>query len=178
MRRLLLLAPVVVALGACGGRERTPALAPVKLTLTEPSDRARVDDRTVVVRGAVEPASARVRVDGVEAEVRGGEFSATVTLSGGANVIDVQAAAPRHPAAMTAVRITRLVPVSVPDLDDYPVDEAVSALEALGLEADVRDSGLIDSIFPGDAHVCATTPGTGERVRVGTTVTLVTGKTC
>lgn len=180
MRRLLLLVPVAVAvaLGACGERERTPALAPVELRLSAPADGARVDDRTVLVRGAVVPASARVRVDGVEADVRGGSFSATVTLRGGGNVIDVQAAAPRHPAAMAAVRVTRLVPVEVPDLIGYPVDEAVDALEALGLEAEVRDAGLLDAILPGDPHVCTTSPGAQARVRVGTSVTVVAGKTC
>lgn len=178
--RRLLLGPLVLGLvlAACGERERTPALAPVKLTVHEPADLDEVEARTIAVRGAVAPPSARVLVDGAEAEVRGGEFSATVELRGGANVIDLQAAAPRHPAAMTAVRVTRLVPVAVPELEGYPPDDAVEALEGLGLSADVRDAGLLDAILPGTVGVCSTSPGAHARVRAGTTVVVLTAKSC
>lgn len=176
MRRLLLLVPIAVALGACGERERTPPLAPVELRLSAPADGLRVDERTVEVRGAVVPADARVRVDGVEADVRGGAFSATVTLRAGGNVIDVQAAASRHPAAMTAVRVTRLVGVEVPELAGYEAGDAVDALDALGLQADVQ-SGFLDSIL-GDGRVCGTSPEARTRVKAGTTITVIVGRTC
>lgn len=162
----------------CGKRERTPALAPVRLALTAPEDMAELDARTVTVTGTVTPASARVLVDGREASVRGGAFTAEVPLEGGANVIDVQASAPRHPAAFTAVRVTRLVPVAVPDLEGEAPADAADALEALGLQAEVRKINPIDFVLPGTPGVCGTDPGTGEKVRVGTVVTLLVQKSC
>jgi hypothetical protein len=173
-----LLVPVLVLAG-CGTQERSPALAPVRLTITAPSDLATVEDDVVEVAGEVVPRNARVRVAGAEAEVRGGAFSATVALEAGANVIDVQAAAPRHPAAMAAVRVTRLVPVEVPDLEDLAPEEAVAALEAIGLEAEVRDGGgLLDGLLPDDPTVCGTSPEAGEQVRVGTRVVVVIARGC
>ncbi|MEA2124491.1 MAG: hypothetical protein QOI80_1273 [Solirubrobacteraceae bacterium] len=176
--RLALGLIVVLGIAACGERERTPALAPVRVVLTSPTDLARVESRTVQVRGTVAPAGARVLVDGVEATVHGGEFSASVELEGGTNVIDVQAAAPRHPSAMTALRVTRLVPVRVPDLEGLTPDDAVEQLDALGLVADVHDGGLLDDILPGTVGVCGTEPPAGEKVRVGSTVTVLAQKSC
>lgn len=179
MRRPLLLGLLlVVGLSACGGRPRAPALAPVRLTLVSPADLASVEAHSITVSGTVVPAGARVLVAGREAEVVDGRFSAEVDLSGGANVIDVEAAAPRHPAAMTAVRVTRLVPVKIPDISGYPIDEAVSALERLGLHAAVKDSNVFDPILPGTRGVCGTDPPIGSRVRVGTTVTVDVQKSC
>jgi hypothetical protein len=179
MRRLrLLMLGLPLVLAGCGHRERTPALAPVRLALTAPRDLSRVESKHVTVDGTVAPPDARVLVDGAQADVREGSFSADVELEGGANVIDVQAAAPRHPAAMTAVRVTRLVPVTVPDLRGADPDTAVAQLKARGLVPAVHDSGLLDSIFPGSASVCDTDPPGGERVRVGSTVTVRTGKVC
>ena len=173
---LLLLALVVVA--GCGKRERTPPLAPVRLELTAPADLAEVDARTVAVAGRVVPADARVLVDGVEASVRGGAFSAEVALSAGANVIDVQAAAPRHPAAFAAVRITRLVPVAIPDLEGKSPADARDALEALGLGAETRNINPIDFLLPGTVGVCGTEPAADTKVRTGSTVTLLVQKSC
>jgi hypothetical protein len=130
------------------------------------------------VRGSVAPAGARVLVQGREAEVRGGQFSAEVDLEGGDNVIDVQAAAPRRPAAMSAVRITRLVPVRIPNVRGYPPEDAVAALEAVGLHADVRETGFLDQLLPGTPGVCGTDPAIGEKVRVGSTVTVAVQKSC
>ncbi len=173
---LLLLALATVA--GCGKRERTPALAPVRLVLTGPQDLAQVEARSVTVSGRVAPAGARVLVDGVQATVRGGSFTAEVSLSGGANVIDVQAAAPRHPAAFTAVRITRLVPVVVPKLEGLDPDDATDKLSDLGLKAEVRNINPIDFVLPGTVGVCGTEPGADAKVRVGTTVTLLVQKSC
>lgn len=173
----LLLLMVALAAG-CGKRKPTPALAPVRLELTAPADLAQVDARTVTVTGRVTPAAARVLVDGREATVRGGAFSAEVALSGGANVIDVQAAAPRHPAAFTAVRIVRLVPVAVPELEGLSVADATNALEALRLKAKVREINPIDFLLPGTVGVCGTEPAADAKLRTGTTVTLLVQKAC
>ncbi len=172
---LLLLAAV---LAGCGQRERTPPLSPVRLQLTAPDDLAEVDARTITVSGTVAPAESRVLVNGVEASVRGGAFTSSVSLEGGANVIDVQASAPRHPAAFAAVRVTRIVPVPVPDVDGLTVDDATERLEALGLEVEVRKINPIDVLLPGTVGVCGTDPGTDAKVRAGTTVTLLVQKSC
>lgn len=173
---ILLLAVVLPA--GCGKRERMPALAPVRIEVTAPADLARVDAPSVTVSGRVTPATARVLVDGVEASVRGGTFSADVPLSGGANVIDVQAAAPRHPAAFAAVRITRLVRIAVPGLEGLTPDAARGRLKTLGLRAKVREINPIDFVLPGTVGVCGTEPATGAEVRAGSTVTLLVQKSC
>lgn len=169
---------LLVALAGCGQRERTPPLAPVRLTVTSPEDLASVEARTITVSGTVAPRDARVLVDGAEATVRGGAFTATVALEGGANVIDVQASAPRHPAAFAAVRVTRLVPVKVPDVGGLSVDDATERLEALGLEVEVRKINPIDVLLPGTVGVCGTEPGEDAKARVGSTVTLLVQKSC
>jgi PASTA domain/Glucodextranase, domain B len=178
--RLLLLAPLVLALTACGSDARPePALSPVRLTVDGPLDPATVDDGTVAVHGRVFPDDAQVLVDGDEAGVDGGAFSATVTLAPGVNVVDVVAGAPRRRAAMTALRVTRRVPVAVPDLRGKEPDAAVAALERLGLRAKVtRSGGLLDELLPGALGVCGTTPDPGEKLRVGSTVEVEVAKAC
>ncbi len=171
---------LVLAAGfaGCGDRTRTPALPPVQLVLSAPADSSSVQARTVTVRGTVTPAGARVLVQGREADVVDGRFSAEVELAGGANVIDVAAAAPRRPAAMAALRVTRLVPVRIPDVEGWSPEDAVSELEALGLRADLRRTGFLDEFLPGSYGVCGTDPPTGTKVRVGTTVIMVVEKSC
>lgn len=179
MRRLVTLGVVAASLTACGGRQRVPAQPPVQLQLTSPSDLMSVQASRITVSGTVVPAGARVLVDGREAEVVDGRFSAEVDLDGGPNVIDVQAAAPRRPAAMTAVRVTRLVPVRIPDVTGYVPAEAVAALERLGLQAQVKDTNIFDPLIPlGTRGVCRTVPEAGSRVRVGSTVTVEVQKSC
>jgi beta-lactam-binding protein with PASTA domain len=108
-----------------------------------------------------------------------GDFTALVSLREGANVIDVQAGAPRRAAAMTALRVTRRALVAVPDLAGRSEHDATKALEDRGLVADVRSSGgLLDELLPGDPAVCRTDPDAGERVRVGTTVAVEVSKRC
>lgn len=178
MRPLLLLCLLPVLAG-CGEREREPALPAVRLTVSEPADAAELDASSVEVRGAVTPADARVRVNGADTEVVGGTFSADVALDAGANIIDIQAGAPRRPAAMAAVRVVRLVPVEVPDVIDLPVDDAVAELEGLGLEVDLEDAGgPFEGLFPGDEGVCYTDPEAGDEARAGTTVRVGTAKAC
>jgi Glucodextranase, domain B/PASTA domain len=178
MRRAPLGLLLVVALAGCGKRERTPALAPVRVALTAPEDLAEVEAPTVTVRGHVTPPGARVLVDGVEATQRGGEFSAEVDLRGGANLIDVQASAPRHPAAFAAVRVTRLVPVEVPKLEGLSPGDATERLQVLGLGAEVRKVNPIDFLLPGTVGVCGTEPEEGAKVRTGSSVTLLVQKSC
>lgn len=171
---------LVLALAGCGDRQRTPALEPVRVQLTAPEDLAEVESRTVTVRGRVRPASAEVLVDGVQATAIAGTgmFSAEVGLSRGANVIDVQAAAPRRAAAMAVLRVNRRVPIEVPDLTGDSVDDARDELAALGLEVDVREINPIDFVLPGEPGVCGTEPEEGVRVRAGTTVELLVQKSC
>jgi hypothetical protein len=185
-RRLLSLLPLafaaaaVAAVGGCGSDKPQRARAPVRLTVDAPLDAATVDRRSVEVSGRVWPEDAWVLVGGREAQVDGGAFSFVVDdLHAGANVIDVEAGAPSRGADMTAVRVTRRVPVEVPDLSGEAPDDAVAALKRLGLGGEVEQSGgLLDELLPGDPVVCETDPPAGERVRAGTTVTVRVSKRC
>lgn len=176
---LLALTPVLLATGCGEERRAAPPLAPVRLIVDGPTDATTVDADSVEVHGRVVPATARVLVDGAEADVRDGSFSMVVALDAGPNVIDLQAGAPRHPAAMTALRVVREVPVEIPQLEARAPDEAVQALEDLGLQAQVEsDGGLLDALIPGTEGVCATDPGPGELVRTGTVVRVGISKAC
>lgn len=109
----------------------------------------------------------------------GARFAATVELDEGENVIDVQAGAPRRPAAMTALRVTRLVLVEIPSLEGDEVADAVDELEGLDLVAEVEDlGGPLDAFFFDDDRVCATDPPAGEEVAAGTTVTAAVAGSC
>lgn len=170
---------LLLALAGCGAEQREPPRAPVRLEVAAPADLARVSDETVEVRGTVAPPDARVLVAGDEADVSGGEFTLTVALESGANVIDVQAAAPRRAAAMTALRVVRIVPVEIPELEGRPTEDAVAALEALGLEVKLSDAGaVLDDFFFGEEGVCATQPESGTEVLVGSTVIVAVAGAC
>jgi hypothetical protein len=179
VRRILPALVAILAVAGCGHRQRSPALAKVRVSLSTPADLSQVEHKTVTVQGRVVPPTARVLVDGVQADVRRGAFTASVTLAGGANLIDVQAAAPRHPAAMTVLRVTRVVPVAIPHLEGSDPDDAVKDLQGLGLHTRVhRNGGLLDELLPGDPTVCFTDPAAGTKVRVGTTVDIATARSC
>jgi hypothetical protein len=176
------LAAALVADG-CGGDDEPSAaraLRPVVLEVSAPSDAAVVRSDVVDVSGSVEPADAAVRVLGRPAQVSaGGSFTASVPLAPGANVIDVVATARGREAFMTAVRVTRDMPVVVPDLAGMRVEEAQERLEPLGLEFEVdRDGGLWEELLPGDPAVCDQEPPAGEEVRRGTTVRVIISKQC
>jgi glucodextranase-like protein/PASTA domain-containing protein len=178
---LLIVACLATAAG-CGGdgneRAQRP-LAPVKLNVNEPNDMAVVQSDTVEVQGTVEPAGATVRVLGDEAEVSGGTFRAQVTLDPGPNVIDVIATARGRGTAMTAFRVTRELPVEVPDLDGLQVQEVEDKLSEAGLRPQIdQRGGLIEELLPGEPAVCQQDPEPGTEVRRGTTVRVEVSKSC
>src|SRR5215218_3690388 len=141
-RSVLVVACLAAAAAGCGGdkepRAQRPAPA-VDLSVTAPNDMATVRAETVEVAGTVEPASADVLVLGQKAPVSGGgSFSATVSLEPGANVIDVMATAPGRGPALTAFRVTREVPVTVPDLDGMNAQEVEDTLTDAGLTPEIE----------------------------------------
>jgi len=183
VKSVLVIACLAAAAAGCGGSgekrvQRAPA--PVGLTVSAPGDQATVKAETVQVRGTVAPADAAVLVLGQRAAVSGGgTFTATVPLDPGTNVIDVMATASGRAAALTAFRVTREVPVIVPDLGGKSADDARKALGDLGLKATVDESGgLLEPLLPGAPAVCTQDPEAGAQVRRGATVHIVTSKSC
>jgi PASTA domain/Glucodextranase, domain B len=151
----------------------------VRLQVSAPADGALVRSGTVDVRGSVSPASADVIVLGRPALVSGGRFTVVVPLAPGVNVVDVAATAGRRRPAFAALRITRDVLVTVPDLDGVVEDDITARLQPLGLKADVqREGGILDVLRPGARAVCAQDPEGGTRVRRGSTLRIVVAKGC
>ena len=180
---VIVLACLATAAAGCGGDDQQQARRPdppVQLSVTSPADDSTVRSETVEVQGTVEPAGATVLVLGQKAPVSGGgSFSASVPLEPGANVIDVMATAGGRSPALTAFRVTREVPVSVPDLDGKSVDAVQTALGDLGLSAEIEQGGgLIEELLPGDPKVCEQDPEPGAQVRRGTKVHVVVSKSC
>lgn len=182
VRSALLAAGVATTAIGCGGSDDPPvqrALAPVVLEVAEPPDEAVVRTDSVQVRGTVSPAGAAVRVAGRVAEVDGGAFTASVALDPGANVIDVMATARGRAASLTALRVTRELPVEVPDLTGLGMEEAEKRLDEVGLRAEFDDGGgLFDGLLPGEPAVCEQDPEAGAEVRRGTVVTATVARQC
>jgi hypothetical protein len=183
MRPLLIatcLVPLVI--GGCGGDDDPRASRtqpPVELVVESPVDMDVVREEQVTVQGTVAPARADVQVLGRAAEVTGGRFTITVPVEPGANVIDVIATARGREPAMTAFRVTREVPVEVPDLDGLDADEVERALGDVGLRADVEEENdFLDDILGGEPQVCVQDPEPGTQVRRGTTVHVIVSKGC
>ena len=178
---LIILACLLTAAG-CGGDDNDRAqrpLVPVRLTVNVPNDMAVVQSDTVDVQGTVEPSGASVRVMGDAAEVSGGTFRAQVALDPGPNVIDVIATARGRGTAMTAFRVTRELPVQVPDLDGLTEQEVEDELSEAGLRPQVTvRGGLIEELLPGEPAVCEQDPEPGTEVRRGTTVRAELSKSC
>jgi PASTA domain/Glucodextranase, domain B len=176
------LAAALIAAGCGDGDDESRAarLPIVQMAVSAPSDLAVVREAHVTVKGTVAPARAEVRVLGTPAEVMGGRFTATVPLEPGANVIDVIAEASGREPAMTAVRVTREVTVTVPELVGASEGEARERLEEVGLKIDVLEEpgGFLDELLPGGASVCHQEPRPGQQVRRGTTVSVVISKGC
>jgi hypothetical protein len=170
------------ALTGCGAAGDDPPARPrerVQLTVTSPADGTVVRGGTVDVQGRVSPRSADVSVLGRPALVTGGRFTVVVPLAPGVNIVDVAASARNRRAAFAALRVTRDVLVTVPDLAGAVEADAVARVEALGLRADVsRTGGILDVLRSGERAVCAQEPERGARVRRGTTVRVVVSKSC
>ena len=173
-------AACAAALPGCG--EEPPPAPPterVRLQISGPADGSTLRRGTADVRGSVAPRSSAVTVLGRPALVTDGRFTVVVPLEPGVNVIDVIATAPRRVPAMTALRVTRDILVTVPALTGLLEDEVTPRLEALGLEVDVeRSGGLFDVLRSGEPRVCEQEPDAGTRVRRGREVLVVVAKRC
>ena len=170
---------LVLAAGCASGCGDSPDQRPVRLEITAPADTAVVNDGSVEVRGLVRPRAARVLVLGRPARVARGEFRAVVPLREGSNLIDVGASAPGAAPAWNALRVTREVLVTVPDLIGATRDDAVARLEALGLRVEVEEEGdLLDELLGGDWIVCASRPSADTGVPKGAGVHLIVAKGC
>jgi hypothetical protein len=171
---------VASVLGGCGADDPPPRpQKPVQLTISAPADTAVVEGASMLVRGTVSPPGARVRVQGRRARVSGGEFTSSVRLAQGANVIDVAATASGRAAALTAFRVTRQERVAVPDFLGLSVEDAEREAEELDLKLETeRGGGFLDSLVPRPLGVCQQSPGAGKRVLRGTTVHLLVARAC
>jgi hypothetical protein len=181
-RTLVAFTCLAAVVTGCGGNDNDRAqraLAPIQLDVNQPADNAVVQSESVEVRGTVEPAGATVRVLGDRADVSGGTFSAQVALEPGANVIDVIATARGRATAMTAFRVTRELPVEVPDLDGLEVAQLEEELSEAGLRPEISQrGGLIEELLPGEPAVCEQDPESGTEVKRGTTVRVEISKSC
>jgi|SRR5579884_1225456 len=179
--RSWLLAGVLFALlplAGCG-RASKPAPAPLRLTIDSPLAGATTLAPQVLVRGTVSSRTAAVLVGGRAAAVRGGSFGAWVSLRPGSNLIDVLAGAPHARAAMSAVRVYRELPVTVPDVSGQSSTSAGAALRRLGLRPQVTvEGGFFQSLLPLSRHVCATQPPAGRLLAPGSTVAVRVAKVC
>jgi PASTA domain-containing protein/glucodextranase-like protein len=180
--------PLVAALlagsvASCGGSDAgaqaAKALPQVHLSVTAPGDTATTRAATVTVRGTVDPPGAAVSVLGRRAEVVGSRFTAQVALDPGANVIDLQATAPRRDPAMTAFRVTRELLIEIPDLSGLSPDNARKQVQGHGLRYEEHNGdGFLDGLLPGSPGVCEQDPAPGKPVTRGTTVKVLVAKRC
>ncbi|MEY2513888.1 MAG: hypothetical protein QOJ89_1246 [bacterium] len=183
MRRASLIGAACAATVLCGcgggGDPPAPPRERVQLQVTAPADGTVVRGGTVDVRGRVSPPSADVSVLGRPALVAGGSFTVVVPLRPGVNIVDVAASARIRRPAFAALRITRDVRVTVPDLTGVAEDDVGARLQALGLEADItRGGGILDVLRSGQVAVCEQEPAGGTRVRRGSAVRVVVAKRC
>lgn len=109
MKKLIVPCVAVLLLVGCGEEsdkeqgstseaqtETEPQLEVIQLDVTSPEDHATVKAKSTVVKGKVDPPSAKVLVDGRSVPVRGGRFKIRVKLSLGENDFALEAAAPGH----------------------------------------------------------------------------------
>lgn len=164
---------------ACG-RTAPRHAAPVKLTLSSPTDGARVEASAATIAGVVSPRGARVLVVGQAVKPgAGGSFSTTVSLAPGTNLIDVIASAPNAQPAMTALRVVRFVPVIVPTVTGESPSDAAAAIRRAGLKPELHgDSDPFAFLLPFSEQVCSQSPDGGTQVNPNTTVAISLGKLC
>jgi hypothetical protein len=175
---IVLLATVPVA-GCGASAKRAGTGPPVRVTIAAPGDQSSTRADTLTVRGSVSPADASVQVLGQPADVVAGAFTARVPLQPGANVIDLAATAKGHGPTLTAVRVTREMPVVVPDLSHLSTDDARARVARLGLRLRTENGGgLLEGILPGTPGVCDQRPAAGDEVRKGDIVTVLVAKRC
>ncbi|WP_445148516.1 PASTA domain-containing protein [Baekduia sp. Peel2402] len=182
MKRIGLLAGAACALiiTGCGGEKPATATAPVRLVVTSPSDQGTVRDERVEFRGTVSPAGATVLVRGEKALVSGGTWSAQIGLEEGVNVVDVLASSGTARPALTAVRVRRVVEVTVPDVVGLSANDAQQELEDANLKADLQteNGGFFDELLGGSPKVCDTSPAGGTSVAPETTVDVHLARDC
>lgn len=182
MTRIALLAGAACALLTigCGGDKPAAAGAPVRLEVTAPGDQGTVRDASVEVRGTVSPSGATVLVRGQKASVSGRTWSAQVDLEPGVNVVDVLASSGAARPALTALRVRRVVEVTVPDVAGLSADDARQQLEDANLKADLQTEGggFFDELLGGSPKVCDTDPAGGASVSPQTTVTVHLARDC
>lgn len=164
---------------ACGRTARPPA-PPVKLTLSAPADGSRIESSTATVSGVVTPRTARVLILGQTVTPDGGgDFSATVALVPGTNLIDVIASTPHARPAMTALRVIRYVLIKVPDVTGESPSNAAAAIRGAGLKPQLNgDSNPFSFLLPLPQQVCSQSPSGGAQVDPNHTVILQVGKVC
>jgi hypothetical protein len=175
---LFLIAGVLLA--GCGADTPPPKpQKPVQLSVSAPSDTAIVQSATAQVSGTVSPPGARVKVQGHLAQVSGNNFTSTVDLAQGPNVIDVAATARGRATALTAFRVTRDERVGVPELVGLALGDAQKQADQRDLKLSAeRGGGFLDPLVPRGIHVCDQSPAPGKQVRRGTTVKLLVARSC
>jgi hypothetical protein len=111
--------------------------------------------------------------------VSGGAFSTEVAVRPGSNVIDVLAGARGASTAMSALRVYRELPVTVPDLSGQDISTATAALRRLGLSVRVYDeTSFFQKLLPVSKQVCTSEPPAGQPVAPGSPVALEIAKVC
>jgi Glucodextranase, domain B/PASTA domain len=168
-----------LALCACGEAPRSANEPRVRLKLDVPDDGGQVRADRVEVRGTVTPGDAAVQVAGTDAEVDAGQFTASVALQPGGNVIDITATAPGRRPAADAVRVMRDMRVKVPPLVGLEAGAAAAQLKQRGLQASVVDhDSWLERVLGGEVDVCSMQPGAGALVDPRATITLQTSRSC
>ena len=133
----------------------------------------------MLVRGTVTPADATVQIAGHTASVDGGQFSLTVSLAPGGNVIDVAATSPGRRPATDAVRIIRDISVEIPTLRGRATRTRSTRCKQLGLTASEDRGGTwLDKVLGTQFRVCTTQPVAGSLVQPKTNVVVATGPDC
>lgn len=85
----------LAAAAGCGGSASVPP-PPVHLSLTAPTDGARISSKHLVVLGTVDPPGAAVTIEGAPTRVANSTFRHSVSLSWGVHAIRVEATAPGY----------------------------------------------------------------------------------